>query len=110
MIYYHMKNKDAQKLLANLNLSKMTTETTRRAIVARLVPILDEEQRRFKNWMEANRHLLTITRQKSVERRYIKRIQAMKIVIHMLDRERTWSDDEPSFIVQRGKLEKDRWK
>ena len=105
-----MKKKDAQKLLANLNLSKMTTETTRRAIVARLVPILQEEERRFKNWMEANRHLLNITRQKSVERRYIKRIQAMKIVIHMLDRERTWSDDEPSFIVQRGKLEKGRWK
>ena len=106
-----MKNKDnnPRRMLANLNLSKMATETTRRAIVARLVPILNDEEEKFKRWKDGSRHHLKITKQKSVERRFIKRIQAMKIVIHMLDRERTWIEEEPSFIVPREALTAGRW-
>lgn len=84
-------------------MSKRTTETTKAAIVSRLLPILEEEEARFKHWDESNRHLLNQTRQKSIERRYIKIIQALKITIHYLDRGRIWTEDEPSFIVKRKK-------
>lgn len=101
--------KEAMTYLRDMVLSKQLSSTTRKAVVARLLPFLDDEEARFKKWKEVNRHILNPTRQKTVERRYIKRIQALKIVIHMLDKERNWIDEEPSFIVKRPKLSGGRW-
>lgn len=82
-------------------MGKQLTENTKRAIVVRLQNFLDAEIERYKNWQELNKFKLNLTRQKSVERRFIKRIQAMKIVIHFLSPNDWRVEDEPSFIVKR---------
>lgn len=84
-------------------MGRKLTETTKRAICVRLGVFLDEEERRYNEWLSGNKHRLNLTRQKSVERRFIKRIQAMKIVIHYLSPNDWRTDDEPSFIVKKDK-------
>ena len=92
---------DAYALLRSIHMGKRMTENTKRAIVLRLQVFLDNENERFKNWQECNKLKLNLTRQRSVERRFIKRIQAMKIVIHFLSPNDWRVEDEPSFIVKR---------
>lgn len=82
-------------------MGKRMTENTKRAIVLRLQVFLDNEIERYKSWQEGNKFRLNLTRQKSVERRFVKRIQAMKIVIHFLSPNDWRVEDEPSFIVNR---------
>lgn len=84
-------------------MGKRMTENTKRAIVVRLQVFLDAEIERFKEWQETSKFRLNSTRQRSVERRFIKRIQAMKIVIHFLSPNDWRIEDEPSFIVNRKK-------
>lgn len=82
-------------------MGKQLTENTKRAIVIRLQVFLENETERLKSWQEGNKFKLNLTRQKAVERRFIKRIQAMKIVIHFLSPNDWRTEDEPSFIVKR---------
>jgi hypothetical protein len=87
--------------LRDIHMSKKLTETTKRAISVRLGAFLEEEIRRYENWKDMNKFRLNATRQKSVERRFIKRIQAMKIVIHFMSPNDWRTEDEPSFIVKK---------
>jgi len=86
---------------ASLVFSKGINETMKRAIRVRLKIILDEEEKGLKNWEERIKHRLNLSRQKQVSREHTKRIQALKIVIHMLTPYSERTEDVPSFVVKK---------
>jgi len=93
----------AYSQLQKLMLSKLLNEGTKKAVRERLQIILNEELRQFKWWEDSVRHKLNQTRQRAVEARFNKEIQALKIVIHKLTPFMDRVEDEPSIIVKKKK-------
>lgn len=94
---------EAYKILQKLMFSKSMTESTRRAIRVRLEPMLTEEEKQYARWIEEIKPKLNLTRQKQVEREYKKRIQGLKIVIHLLTPYWERVSDVPTFVVRKDK-------
>lgn len=90
------------KLVFNKNM----TEGIKRAVRERLQIFLDEKEKSFSSWNDNSRHRLNKTRQETVERRFHKEIQALKIVIHMLTAFSDRIEDEPSIFVKKPKAPK----
>lgn len=88
-----------QKLMT----SKILNEGVKRAIRERLKMILDEELRQFKWWEEMVKIKLNHTRQRQIEAKFNKDIQALKIVIHKLTPFFERTEDIPSIIVKKKK-------
>ena len=82
-------------------MSKIINEGVKRGIRVRLKIILDNEERQLSHWNDAIRHQLNATRQKQVEREFTKRIQALRIVLHMLTPFFERTTDVPSIIVKK---------
>lgn len=80
-------------------------EGVKRAIRVRLQVILDHEIKSFDHWIEVIKPKLNRTRQKQIDREHKKRIQAMRIVIHMLTPYLERTEDVPTFVVRKDKKE-----
>lgn len=94
---------EAYKMLQKLMFSKSMTESSRRAIRVRLEPMLEDEERQYKRWQEEIKPKMNLTRQKQVEREFKKRIQGLKIVIHLLTPYWERVSDVPTFVVRKDK-------
>ena len=79
------------------------TETVKRGIRVRLQIILDQEIKSFERWDEMIKPKMNLTRQKQVAREFKKRIQAMRIVVHILTPFFERVDDVPTFVVRKEK-------
>lgn len=88
-----------QKLMA----SKLLSESVKKAVRVRLEMILTEELRQLEWWENTVREKLNHTRQKQIEARFNKDIQALKIVIHKLTPFFERTTDIPSIIVKKPK-------
>lgn len=94
---------EAYSLLKKMIFSKNLTAGVKRAIRVRLEVILENEVQEYDRWKVVIRHQLNSTRQKQIEREFKKRIQAMKIVVHMLTPFWERTSDTPMFVVRKEK-------
>ena len=94
---------NAYQLLQKMALSKIMTETVRRAIRVRLQVLLDQEIKCYEKWKTDVKHKMNVTRQKQVEREFMKRIQAAKIVCHWLTPFYDRVEDVPMLIIKKKK-------
>lgn len=87
--------------LYKLTMSKIINESVKRAVRERLKLFLAEEERRF-NFFEDNiKHKVNLTRAKQVRRESSKRMQALKIVIHLLTPYYERGDDVPAIVIKK---------
>jgi hypothetical protein len=68
--------------------------------------ILATEEKSFEFWNDQTKHRMNFTRQAQIERRFNKRIQALKIVIYMLTPYTDRVEDEPAIVVKKVKPKK----
>jgi hypothetical protein len=94
---------DAYQLLQKMTFSKSMNETVKRAIRVRLKVILDNELKQLDYWRATIKPKLNTTRQKQIEREFLKKIQAAKIVIHWLTPFFERTDDVPTFVIRKNK-------
>lgn len=94
---------EAYKLLQNLMFRKTLNEGVKRAVRVRLQAILENELFEYRHWTEHIKHKQAKSRQKEIERKFNKRIQAFKITIHALTPFFERSEDIPSFVVRKDK-------
>lgn len=87
--------------LYKLTMSKIINESVKRAVRERLKLFLDAEEKGLKHWEENIKHKLNMTRQKQIRREHEKRMQALKIVIHMLTPYYERTEDVPAIIVKK---------
>ena len=90
---------EAQKSAMNKNFN----ETAKRSTRERLIILLNQEESMYKHWLEMTKHRLNPTAQKNIERRFNKRISALKIVIYMLTPYFERDYDEPTFLIKKAK-------
>jgi hypothetical protein len=95
---------NAYQLLQKMALSKQMTETVRRAIRVRLEVILQQEISCYEKWKTDVKHKLNVTRQKQVEREFLKKIQAAKIVVHWLTPYFERTEDVPLLVIKKKKV------
>lgn len=93
--------KEAYKILQNLMFRKTLNEGVKRAVRVRLQCILDNEVSEYRYWIDNIKEKLNKSRQKEVERKFNKRIQAFKITIHALTPYFERTDDIPTFVVKK---------
>lgn len=94
---------NAYQLLQKMTLSKQMTETVRRAIRVRLEVMLELEITCYEKWKADVKHKMNVTRQKQVEREFLKRIQAAKIVVHWLTPYLERTEDVPLLVIKKPK-------
>jgi hypothetical protein len=75
---------DPTKPLRQLMFSKVMNKGVKKAVKIRLELMLAEEERAFVSWEERCRRLINVTLQQQIERNYLKRISALRIVCWML--------------------------
>ncbi len=83
--------------------SRIINKSVKRSISERLKIILAEYQEMYQFWQDNVKHKLNPTRQKDMERKYTKHIQAMKITIHFLTPFYEQIEDEPMFVVKKNR-------
>jgi len=94
---------NAFQLLQKMALSKQMTQTVCRAIRVRLEVILNQEIETYDKWQKDVKHKMNVTRQKQVQREFLKRIQAAKIVVHWLTPYFERTEDVPLLIIKKKK-------
>ena|SRR5450432_3971374 len=97
-----MQQDQATKPLRQLLFSKAMNKSVKHAVKTRLEVILAEEERSLVSWHERCKRLLGVTRQQQIERNYLKRISALRIVTWMLS---DFGDrgDLPPMVIKRQK-------
>lgn len=98
-----------QKQISNdrqLYFSKNINAGAKRAICSRLQLILSDEENAFKFWQDHTAFRLNEARQKQVAREFNKRIQALRIVLHMLTPMQDRIFDAPAMIVKKARVKK----
>lgn len=83
--------------------SQIINKSVKRSISERLKIILAEQEKMYEFWQDNLKFKLNHTRQKDVERKFNKQIQALKITIHLLTPFYEQVDDEPMFVVKKKK-------
>lgn len=91
------------KLPQKMPVSRIINKSVKRSISDRLKIILTEHEKMYDFWQVNLRPKLNHTRQKEVERKFKKHIQALKITIHFLTPFYENYDDEPMFVVKKKK-------
>lgn len=79
-----MQQNESTKPLRQLMFSKVMNASVKHAVKTRLDVMLEEEERAFTSWKERCERLLLKTRAQQIERNYMKRLNALKIVCWML--------------------------
>jgi hypothetical protein len=93
---------EVTKPLRQLMFSKVMNKGVKRAVKLRLDVMLEEEERAFASWLDRCKRLLQKTRQQQIERNYLKRISALRIVCWMLS-EMGDRGDLPAMVIKRPK-------
>src|ERR1700685_1612183 len=96
------QQEESTKPLRSLLFSKVMNQGVKRAVKIRLEVMLEHEQSSLVAWEERCRKLINQTRQLQLERNYLKRISALKIVIWMLS-EMGDRGDLPPLVIARKK-------
>jgi hypothetical protein len=78
--------------------NKHFNETAKRSTRERLLILLDNEESMYAHWRDNVAHKINPTNQKNIERKFHKRISALKIVIYMLTPYFERDQDEPVFF------------
>lgn len=86
-----------------LTMTNVDNQRIRRSLRLRLQLILEEEEKQLRHWNEVVRHNIRPSTAASIERKRVKHIQALKIVIHMMTPFYDRTEDVPSFIVKKDK-------
>lgn len=84
-------------------MQKDLTKAQKLFIVARLRPLLEAYENRYAEWINQPDIIPNKRKRDDYERGFVKRIQALKIVIYMLEHRPFDNLEEPSFIVKRNK-------
>src|SRR5450755_2029918 len=83
--------------------SKVMNRSIKHAVKRRLEVLLKDEEFSLNSWEERCRRLLNKTRQEQVERNYLKRISAFRVVIWMLGDIGDRTGDLPPLVIKRKK-------
>ena len=83
--------------------SRVMNKSIKHACRSRLQVLLQDEETSLVTWHERHKKLINATRQKSVERNYHKRINALKVVIWMLSDYGQRDPDLPTLITKKPK-------
>jgi hypothetical protein len=89
------------KLPQKMPVSQIINKAVKRSISDRLKIILAEHEKMYQFWQDNLKPKLNPTRQRDVERKFNKQIQALKITIHLLTPFYEQVDDEPMFVVKK---------
>lgn len=82
-------------------MTKIINESVKRGVRERLKLFLAEEERMYTFFNDHVKHKVNLTRAKQVIREHNKRMQALKIVIHMLTPYFERTEDVPSIVVKK---------
>lgn len=86
-----------------IKVNKFFNEKSKRTVRDRLLLLLKTEEEMYNHWKENISHKLNSTSQARVERRFNKKIAAVKIVIYMLTPYLERDYDEPTFLTKKTK-------